>query len=161
MCEVGATLTGGPLPQPDQVAMLAGLRAQISTLWLMNSGVAANARLRYLYTKRQAIETLEGQVRSKIDFTLGPLSPKQSQFFANLKTMYDQALAEIVRQEKLARVGRAPAIGQIYRQSPRMPVIEAPTPAGVNPPPEIVGPDPNDVRYTPGPLEGGNGFVPR
>lgn len=106
--------------------------------WEANSDRAVwGIRLRYLYTKRQAIAWLTGQTWDHIDYGDADVNERLSQYIEHLQTMAQDVDGQIVRIEARRR-STGGKVGTITKKAP----IEA-TDVDV----EVSCTDPNDRVY--------------
>lgn len=112
----------GPSPDAVSVKLMEAMGLLLPSLWnLWADKATVYPRLQYLYTKRQAIEVLEGQLRNAVQFSLGPLSQSDGQKFDHLKEMWGQVDGEIKELEARASANRGAAIGVLSQTAPVMP----------------------------------------
>jgi hypothetical protein len=110
--EVGAGLDG--MPDDALSAVLDKVSPYIDVYWEMNSRYAVvYPGLQYLYTKKQCLEILMGQVRDLTQINIGALGVSQQQLLDNLGKLYGNVVNSIKDAEEKARGSRAPAIGSI------------------------------------------------
>lgn len=95
----------------------------ISNAWdIYSSQGITDLQLLSLYVKRSAIWKRMGEEQPDSDILIfNNIQDKQSQKFGNLKQMYADCLAEIVRVEALKRASRVPVTGAITKVAPESP----------------------------------------
>lgn len=99
--EIGAGLEG-----PDADA----LTANVSIVWNAYETKQYAPRMQYLYTKQHLLRILMGQLRPKINKTLGPQTRQMKQYIDNAQMLYDNTTKEIELLEKQSRDNRAPVV---------------------------------------------------
>jgi hypothetical protein len=117
------------------------LAPQIDAFWQAYAASPRSNFLVFLYTKRDAIEILQGSVRTRVTKRVGDLQKQDSDQMKALSAMYDATNAEIERQEKIARAAGGARVGVLTTTAPEAP-------------PDPWGPDRNDSRYLGNPYGG-------
>lgn len=118
------------------------LAPQVDAFWRAHAASPGRSNLLvFLYTKRDSIQVLMGSVRTQVTQTIGPLTSKDSDLFANLRDMLADTNAEIARQEKLARASGGARVGVLTTTAPEAP-------------PDPWGPDRNSSRHLGNPYGG-------
>jgi hypothetical protein len=93
------------------------LRQIAPTLWVLYSDKVPT-HLRYLYTKRHAVEFLMGYYRDKVTFAGMNSSFQIAEKMTNLKTMWDLVNFEIQKRENESSANRTPLSGQLTNVVP-------------------------------------------
>jgi hypothetical protein len=115
--EVGAGLDAPLRPELDAIS------PNIGILWGVYADKAYYPRLQYLFTKRHALDMLLGQLRLKVNGSMGGISMSLNQGIANIQGMRKDTDDEIGRVLKEARANRAPAVkpGVVQQEYPLRP----------------------------------------
>lgn len=87
------------------------LAPQITAFWNAYATVTRANYLVFLYTKRDAIQILQGSVRTRVTRQEDDLKIVASDYFKNLDAMYADVQAEIARWEKILRASSGIAVG--------------------------------------------------
>ncbi len=103
-----AAMITAQLGDPDGV-----LAPQITAFWNVYQGMGKPNMLVYLYTKRDAIQILQGSVRTRISRQEDDLKFSAGEYFKNLDAMYADTNAEIARWEKILRASAGVAVGTL------------------------------------------------
>lgn len=104
LLEVGASLEGFDI---------AVLSTNVVSYWNSFADKAYFPRLQYLYTKRSCILAVMGQLRLKINKSLGPINKQLGGYFENISKMYQIVNEEIARIEKQASANSDPSVEKI------------------------------------------------
>lgn len=130
--ELGNPLVGGPLPDAFTQQLMGALAARLPVLWAMNSTRVGNASATVisLYTKRQGVTELLGQVRGFVDEQAGRgvLRLNYSQLFRNLKDLYALTDKELHDELTWSRANRRVASGRLLARYPSDPRVPAHVP---------------------------------
>jgi hypothetical protein len=119
--ETGQALPGGPAADANTTQAMGALAAKVDTLWQMAQVQvpAGNVYLTFLYTKLAAVDVLLGELRSRVDATLGRVFRiSDSQRFKQLLELR-KATAEAVKAwEVQSRANRRPLTAPILATAP-------------------------------------------
>lgn len=142
LLEVGAGLDG---LSPAERTALDVVTPNIDLIWAYYAARAYWPGLQALYAKKKCLQILRGQLRLKMDITIGPVPFRFSQMYANLAALLKETCEEIAENEKMARKNRAVVGGDVLRTAPLLPADLAAVWHD-----EATGgyPDPNSPRYT-------------
>jgi hypothetical protein len=128
----GGPLVGGPLPDAFTAQLTAALQARLPVLWAMNSTRVGNAGpiTVMLYTQRQALVELMGQLRGFVDEQAGRgvLRLNYSQLFKNVQSLYALTNAELHDELTWSRANRRVASGRLLARYPSDPRVPAHVP---------------------------------
>lgn len=120
LLEVGAGLDGSDL---------GALTTNIDVIWLGYANKEYYPRLHMLYVKRQCISVLLGQLRLKINKSLGQLNKQLKSIFDNLQQLYTNVSSEIEAAEREAKASVDGDVGSFQQTNPLDPWIINPSDA--------------------------------
>jgi hypothetical protein len=141
LLEVGAGLDG--LSDAERTA-LDRVTPNINLLWNFYAFKAYYPGLQAAWTKRKAIDILLGQLRLKINTTVGPLTRQLGSVWDHLAGLRKQTTEDIADLERRASRARGVVGGNLTQTAPLLPADLAAL-VGSDEGDEI--PDPNHPRY--------------
>ena len=141
LAEVGAGLDGDSEPE-RAVRNIVG--TNLDVYWDMYTYKNTYPMLQYAYVKLHCLKVIAGQLRTKIDKTLGPLSKRLSTLFQNALQLISESEKDIANIELIQAQSAAPVITRMDANSP----FDQATMIPFNPMQGRYIVDPNDPRYT-------------
>jgi hypothetical protein len=125
--ELGSPLVGGPLPDAFTAQLMGALAARLPVLWAMNATRVGNASATViaLYTKRQGLTELMGQLRQFVDEQAGRgvLRLNYSQLFKNCLQLYQLTDKELHDELTWSRANRRAASARLLTRAPSDPRV--------------------------------------
>lgn len=118
LLEVGAGLDGS---DPVDKQIIDQVTPNIGLIWAAWADKAlVYPRLQYLYTKRQCLDIIEGQLRDLVSTQIGSFNVNGQQRLQNLQAIHKRVDEEIEKLEEQARASRGPVKGDLEQTAPSM-----------------------------------------
>ncbi len=140
LSEVGAGLDGSNGPER---AILDLVTPNIDVFWDIYEYKNTYPMLQYHYVKLHCLNVVAGQLRTKIDKSLGPLNKRLSVLFANAMQLIGEVRSQIADIEALQAGSRKPVLTRLDVDSVFEPSVRNP----FDPSQPRYTNDPSDPRY--------------